>query len=215
MEIIEAYIRPIDWTEGETYGIQLRLSGENPEVIIDWGDGQVKSINGNEIEEYHTYPKKEYLQFKVKVTVESGKIEFIDPCGGECDIEGIDFSGAPSIREVRIENCRSVLLDNPHLEKLTIRIYNGSECDFSKCPNLRQLYFDGGINIKELNLSRCHRLERLEVDGSWQSPEFSKIIIANDAPLKYVSLSSVNLSKGCMQFIRNLIDSNNGEMELK
>lgn len=114
-----------------------------------------------------------------------------------------------------MENCRSIKLDNPHLEKLMIRIYNGNECDLSKCPDLRQLSFDGGINMRGLDLSACHKLERLEVGVMWQSSEFSKIIIANDAPLKYVSLSSVNLSKGCMQFIKNLIDSKNGEMELK
>lgn len=212
MDQITVIIRPINWTEGNIYGLRLRISGENPEVRIHWGDSQVKSFYGNEIEEYHTYPKNEYLQFKVEVTVFSGEVEYIDACGGDCDIECIDFSSAPSIREIRIENCRSVILDNPHLEKLTIRIYNGCECDLSKCPNLRQLSFEGGINMKELNLSGCHKLERLEVHGSWQSPDFSKIVIANDAPLKYVSLSSLNLSNGCMQFIKNLIDSKNGEL---
>ena len=215
MEKITVSIRPNNWTDGDIYGLRLRISGENPAVNIDWGDGQVKSFFRNEIEEYHTYPKKEYFQFKVEVTVICGEIEFIDPCGGDCDIEKIDFSGARSIKEIAVENCGEIVLDNPNLEKLSVRIYGGSNCDFSKCPNLRHLYFDGGINMKELNLSRCHRLERLEVVGSWQSPEFSKILLANDTPLKYVRLASVNLSKGSLQFIKSTIDRNNGKLKIE
>ena len=205
-------IRPIDWTEGEVYGLRLRIMGNNPEVTIDWGNGQVNTFYRNVIEEFQTYPKDEYLQYRINVTVISGVIEFIDPCGGECSIEGIDFSGATSIKEISVENCRDIILNNPNLEKLTVRIYGGSNIDLSKCPNLRHLYFDGGINMKELNLSGCHNLGWLEVDGSWENPEFSKIVIANDAPLKYVRLSSVNLSKGSLEYIKSIIDRNNGEI---
>ena len=212
MDKIIIHIRPVEWTEGEIYGLQIRISGENPEVRIDWGDGGVKSFYGNEIEEYHKYTKNEYLQFKVEVTVISGKVEFIDPCGGECDIDVIDFSDAPSIKEISVENCQNIILDNPNLEKLSIRIFNGSDLDLSMCPNLRQLSFEGGINLKELNLSGCHKLERLDVDSSWQNPNFSKIMIANDAPLKHVRLSSIYLSKGSLHFIKNLINRNKGEI---
>ena len=205
-------IRPIDWTEGEVYGLRLRIIGNNHEVTIDWGNGQVKTFYRNVIEEFHIYPKDEYLQYKVKVTVISGEIDFIDPCGGECSIEGVDFSGAPSVKEISVENCRNIILNNPNLEKLTVRIYCGSNIDLNKCPNLRHLYFDGGVNMKELNLSGCHNLGWLEVVGSWENPEFSKIVIANDAPLKYVRLSSVNLSKGSLEYIKSIIDRNNGEI---
>ncbi|MDE7349740.1 MAG: hypothetical protein K2N25_01630, partial [Muribaculaceae bacterium] len=194
VEEITVHIRPIDWTDGEIFGLRLRISGENPEVRIDWGDGTIKSLHGKDIEEYHRFRKNEELQFKVEVTVISGDIEFIDPCGGDCDIERIDFSGAPSIKEISVENCGDIILDNPKLEKLTVRLYGGSDLDFSKCPNLRYLYFDGGDDMKELNLSGCHNLERLEMNGSWQNPKLSKLIIANDAPLKYVRLTSLNLS---------------------
>ncbi|MDE7421993.1 MAG: hypothetical protein K2N35_17540 [Muribaculaceae bacterium] len=212
MDKIIIHIRPVVWTEGEIYGLRIRVSGENPEVRIDWGDSCVKSFYGNEIEEYHTYPKKEFLQFKVEVAVISGEVEFIDPCGGECDIDVIDFSDAPSIKEISVENCQNMILDNPNLEKLSVRIFNGSNFDLSKCPNMRQLSFEGGINMTEIDLSGCRRLERLDVDGSWQNPKFSKIVIANDAPLKYVRLSSVNLSRGNVQYIQNLITKNKGEV---
>ena len=212
MEKIIIYIRPINWTEGDLYGLHLRITGENPEITIDWGDGQVKTFYRNEIEEYHSYPKNEYLQYKVVVTVISWEIEFIDPCGGDCCIERIDFSGAPSIKEMSVENCGDIILNNPNLEKLTVRIYGGSNIDFIKCPNLRHLYFDGGINMKELNLFECHRLEWLEVNGSWQSPEFLKITIANDTPLKCIRLASVNLSKGCMEYLKRIIERNKGEI---
>ncbi len=205
-------IRPIDWTYGQVYGLRLRIIGNNPEVIIDWGNGHAKTLYRNEIEEFHIYPKDDYLQYEVKVTVISGDIDFIDPCGGECCIEGVDFNGAPSVKEISVENCRNIILNNPNLEKLTVRIYCGSNIDLSKCPNLRHLYFDGGVNMKELNLSGCHNLGWLEVDGSWENPEFSKIVIANDAPLKYVRLSSVNLSKGSLEYIKSIIDRNNGEI---
>lgn len=211
MDKIIIHIRPFDWTEGDVSGLRFRISGENPEVRIDWGDSCVSNLYGRDIEEFHKYPKNEYLQFKVEVIVISGEIEFIDPCGGDCDIERIDFSGATSIKEITVENCRDIILDNPNLEKLSVRIFGGSECDFSKCPNLKLLYFDGGINMKEFNLSGCHKLERLEVDGSWQNLELSKIAIANDAPLKYVSLSTVNVSNGCIQHIKSIIERNKGE----
>lgn len=208
MEEITVHIRPIDWTEGELYGLRLRISGKNPEVSIDWGDGSIKSLYGKDIEEYHRYRKNEELQFKVEVTVISGDIEFIDPCGGDCDIERIDFSGAPSIKEISVENCGYIILDNPKLEKLTVRLYGGSDLDFSKCPNLRYLYFESGIGMKEINLSGCHKLERLEIDGSRHNPELSKLIIANDAPLKCVRLTSLNLSKGCMEHLKRITERN-------
>lgn len=97
MDKITVIIRPLSWTEGNIFGLHLRISGENPEVRIHWGDGHVISFYGNEIEEYHTYPKNEYLLFNVEVTVISGEVEFVDPCGGDCDIECVDFSRAPSI----------------------------------------------------------------------------------------------------------------------
>lgn len=211
MDRITVIIRPVDWTQGDVYGFRLRLSGENPRVSVDWGNGNVKHLYGSEIEEYHVYTKNEHLQFNVELTVISGEVEFIDPSGGECDIESIDFRNSPSVKEIWIENCRSVLFDNPNLERLTLRLYNGCECDFSKCPELRELYFERGINMKELNLLGCHKLEQLEVQGSWQTPELSKIIIANDAPLKHIRLSAVNLSKGCRQFIERLIEGNKGD----
>lgn len=214
VEEITVHIRPIDWTDGEIFGLRLRISGENPEVSIDWGDGTIKSLHGNDIEEYHRYRKNEELQFKVEVTVISGDIEFIDPCGGDCDIERIDFSGAPSIKEISVENCGDIILDNPKLEELTVRLYGGSNFDFSKCPNLRYLYFESGIGMKEINLSGSHKLERLEIDGSRQNPELSKLIIANDAPLKCVRLTSVNLSKGSLQFIKSIIDRNKGDLKI-
>lgn len=214
MEIITIIIRPIDWTEGNLYGLRLRISGENPEAHIGWGNGQVESFYGNEIEVYHSYPRNKYRQFKVEVTVISGDIEFIDPCGGDCDIERIDFSGAPSIKEISVENCGDIILDNPKLEELTVRLYGGSNFDFSKCPNLRYLYFESGIGMKEINLSGCHKLERLEIDGSRQNPELSKLIIANDAPLKCVRLTSVNLSKRSLQFIKSIIDRNKGDLKI-
>ena len=68
--------------------------------------------------------------------------------------------------------------------------------------------------MKEVNLSACHNLERLEVDGSWQNPELSKITITNDAPLKYVRLASVNLSKGCMEYLKSLLERKNGELKI-
>lgn len=212
---IIVYIRPIEWTEGNVYGFKLHVSGKTPEVLIDWGDGSVGSIHSNEIDVLHTYPKKESFQFTVVVNVISGEVDFIDPCGGDCDISKIDFSGAPSIREIWIENCQSVVFDNPFLERLSIRIFNGNFCDLSKCPNLRQLSFEGGVNMKELNLSCCHKLESLDVSGSWQSPDFSKIVIANDAPLKYIWLSSINLAKGCEPFIKKIIERNKGELYLE
>ena len=83
MEKTTIYIRPIDWTDGDVYGLRLRMSGDNPEVRIDWGDGSVNSFYGNEIEDYHKYTKNENFQYKVEVTVISGEIEFFDPCGGD------------------------------------------------------------------------------------------------------------------------------------
>lgn len=51
-------MRPINWTEGDVYGIELRLSGCNPTVRIDWGDGSVKTYYGNTILERHIYIQK-------------------------------------------------------------------------------------------------------------------------------------------------------------
>ena len=61
MEKITVHMRPVNWTQGDVHAIYMKLSGNNPSVRIDWGDGMVKTYYGNTINEYHIYPKDESL----------------------------------------------------------------------------------------------------------------------------------------------------------
>lgn len=211
MEKITIHIRPINWTEGDVYGIYLRLSGDNPSVCIDWGDGTVKTYYGDTINEHHIYPKDESLSFIVTATVLSGSIDYVRPTGGDCDYELIDFTNAPSIREIEAQRCQTVILDNPNLKKLSLTINLADSYDLSRCPNLRDLVFQCAYDCRSLDLSGCHKLETFS-SQSYMGPKLRKITIANDAPLKYIELDGHNLHPSCLEAIHRVIERNGGEI---
>lgn len=194
-----------------TLSIYLRLSGDNPSVRIDWGDGTVKTYYGNTINEYHIYPKDESLSFIVTATILSGSIDYVDPAGGDCDYEFIDFTDAPSIREIEAQRCQNVILDNPKLEKLSLTINLADRYDLSRCPELRELTFQCACDCRLLDLSGCHKLEIFS-SQSYMGPKLRKITIANDAPLKYIELDGHNLHPSCLEAIHRIIERNGGEI---
>ena len=89
----------------------------------------------------------------------SGSIDYVRPTGGDCDYELIDFTNAPSIREIEAQRCQTVILDNPNLEKLSLTINLADSYDLSRCPNLRDLVFQCAYDCRSLDLSGCHKLE--------------------------------------------------------
>lgn len=203
-------MRPINWTEGDVYTIYLRLSGCNPTVRIDWGDGTVNTYYGNIINEHHIYPKDESLSFIITATVMSGSIDYADPTGGDCDYEVIDFSKAPSIREIEAQRCQTVILDNPNLEKLSLTINLADSYDLSCCPNLRFLTFQCACgDCHSLDLSGCHKLESFS-SRNYAGPKLRKIAIANDAPLKYFEITGHNLHPSCLKAINRIVGMNGG-----
>lgn len=202
-------MHPINWTQGDVYAIELRLSGCNPTVRIDWGDGTIKTYYGNTINEYHIYPKDESLSFIITAKVISGSIDYVDPTGGDCDYEVIDFSKAPSIREIEAQRCNTVILDNPNLEKLELTINLADSYDLSHCPNLRFLTFQCACDCHFLDLSGCHKLESFS-SQSYMGPTLRKIAIANDAPLKYFEMTGHNLHPSCREAIHRIVEMNGG-----
>lgn len=211
MEKITVHMRPVNWTQGDVHAIYMKLSGNNPSVRIDWGDGMVKTYYGNTINEYHIYPKDESLSFIITATVLSGLIDYVDPAGGECDYELIDFSKAPSIREIEAQRCQTVILDNSNLEKLSLTINLADSYDLSRCPNLRFLTFQCACDCHSLDLSGCHKLESFS-SRSYMGPHLRKITIANDAPLRYIEIDGHNLHPSCIEAIRRIIERNRGEI---
>ena len=209
METIKVHIRPINWTQGDVCGVYMRLSGDNPAVRVDWGDGVVKTYYGNIINEPHFYPKDESLSFIITATVLSGTIDYVDPTGGECDYELIDFSNAPSIQEIEAQRCQTVILDNPNLEKMSLTINLANSYDLSRCPNLRELTFQCESDCATLDLSHCHKLESLTCWGYW-NPKLRRVTIANDAPLKYVEICGHHLHPSCLEAIHRVIERNGG-----
>ncbi len=212
METITVHIRPINWTEGDVYGLYMRLSGDNPAVRIDWGDGSVRTYYGNEINEYHIYPKDESLSFVVVITAVSGNIDYIDPTCGDCDYELIDFSKAPSIKEIEARCTQKIILDNPNLEKMSLEINLGDDYDLSRCPNLRVLTFQCSRIYPSIDLSHCHKLEWLSCWGYYDPSKLCKIVVANDAPLRYIDITNHTLHPSCLAAIRRIIERNGGEI---
>lgn len=211
MEKIIVHVKPIDWTEGEVYGMSFRLSEHNSNVKISWGDGKTDTYYGKEIRAYHIYPKDTTLSFIVEAEIRGGEIEFFSPSGGDCYHEYVDFSGAPSIKEIYCESFERVKLDNTSLSKLTLRIMLGTEYDLSKVPNLKELIFDcSNKESKLLDLSHCHKLEVLQC-RCFETPKL-KLILPNDAPLKYIDIRGHEFSKGCLDTIHRIIEKNGGEI---
>lgn len=211
MEKITIHIRPINWTQGDVYAIYMQLSGDKPSVRIDWGDGTVKTYCGNTINEYHIYPKDESLSFIITATILSGSIDYVHPTGGDCDFELIDFTNAPSIREIEAQRCQDVILDNPKLEKLSLTLNLADSYDLSRCPDLRDLTFMCESDCASLDLSKCHKLQRLTCLGYFSS-KLRRISLANDAPLKYIELDDLNLHPSCLEAIHRIIERNGGEI---
>ena len=211
MEKIIVHIKPLDWTEGEVYSMNFRLSEYDSCVKISWGDGKSDTYFGKEIRAYHIYPKDTTLSFIVEAEIRGGEIEYFAPSGGDCYHEYVDFSGAPSIKKIYCESFQRVKLNNPSLSQLTLRIMLGTDYDLSKVPNLKELIFDcSNIDCKQLDLSHCRKLEELQC-WCFETPKL-KLILPNDAPLKYIDISGHEFSKGCLDTIHRIIERNGGEI---
>jgi len=211
MDYITACISPIDWTEGDVYGMTFELEGAHPAMHIDWGDGKSSLFIGKTISAYHIYPKDETLSFMVIATATSGTIVHAMPCGGDCRYESVDLTHAPSLRSAYIECFAEVKLNNRLMEDLTMRILCGSHYDLSSCVNLRELKFDCESNIKSLDLSMCHKLEKLVCWG-YLSRLFRQIVIPNDAPLRLIDIRGHHFSPQCLDTLRRIVARNNGEI---
>lgn len=211
MDYITACISPIDWTEGDVYGMSFELEGESPTMRIDWGDGTSSWFSGNEVSAYHIYPKDETLSFMVIATATSGTIVHVMPCGGDCRYESVDLTHAPSLRSAYIECFAEVKLNNMLIEEMTMRLLCGSHYDLSSCVNLRELKFDCGSNLKSLDLSMCHKLEKLVCWG-YRSRLFSRIEIPNDAPLRHLDIRGHHFCPQCLDTLRRIVHRNNGEI---
>lgn len=211
MERIRAYIHLLDWTEGYVYGMSFELAGTNPTVKMHWGDGTSDTYRGNDLYTSHVYNGKEPEAFCVEAEINCDYIIYVCPTGGDCYHDFVDMSGAPSAREIYMEDFEKVLLDNPACEELTLRIMLGDEYDLSRCPNVKWLKFDAGWKFKRLDLSNMHNLEHFET-LAYCSPEFNNLILANDAPLKYIDISGHHLRQGCLDAIHRIIERNGGEI---
>lgn len=211
MEKIIVHIRPINWTQGEVYGMAFKLTGEQPAVRINWGDGTIKTYYGREIIANHVYPKDETLFFIVEAEILSGQIDYCDPTGGDCSNELVDFSQAPSIKTIDCDMVEKVIFDNPALETLSLRISLGANYDLSKLPNLKKLVFDGcDRKMKSLDLSACHNIEYLQC-WCYNTPDL-QLIVPNDAPLKYIDISGNNFSRGLLATLHRIIEQTGGEI---
>lgn len=196
---------------GDIYGMSFRLSGVKPSVTIYWGDGKKDTAYGNEIDLRHKYPRKPSMNFIVEAEIHADEILYASPVDGDCEMILFDFSQAPSTKEIWIENFKNVILDNPNLELLTMRILLGKEYDLSKCPNLKRLSFSpGGCGHKiDLDLSNCHKLEEFSC-YAYLGPDVCRITFANDAPLKEVDITGHNLHPSCLEAIYRIVEKNNG-----
>ncbi|MDE7433082.1 MAG: leucine-rich repeat domain-containing protein [Lachnospiraceae bacterium] len=211
MEKITVHIRPLDWTEGNVYWMSFKLTGENPAVIINWGDGIVKTYYGQTIYTSHIYPKDKTLSFVVTAVVSSGQIDYCDPTGGDCNQEFVDFSEAPSIKEIDCEMFEKVIFGNPNLEILNLRNSLDSDYDLSKLPNLKEFRFDCvNKEMKCLDLSHCHRIEHIQC-WCYSSPKL-QLVLPDDAPLNYIDISGHNFHKEVLDSIHRIIERNGGEI---
>lgn len=211
MDYITAYIHLLKWTEGNVYGMSFELEGENPSIRIDWGDGKSNSYTGKSISATHIYSKNATHSFMVTATATSGAMIHATPCGGDCYYESVDLTHAPNLRSAYIESFEEVKLNNPLIERLTMRILLGIEYDLSSCENLRELIFDCESQFRRLDLSRCHKLEKLECWG-FLSDKFTQIALPNDAPLRYADIRGHHFTPQCLNALRRIIERNGGEI---
>lgn len=209
MEYVTAYIHTLKWTEGNVFGMSFELEGDNPSMRIDWGDGKSNSFTEKSITAIHKYPKNDKQSYMVMATATSGIIVHAQPSGGDCYYEFTDLSHAPGLRSAYIESYKEVKLNNPLIERLTMRILLGLEYDLSSCVNLRDLVFDCESCFRRLDLTKCHKLERLQCWGFLAS-EFTQIAVPNDAPLRYVDITGHHFTPQCLGALRRIVERNGG-----
>ena len=144
MEKIISHIRPIDWTQGDVYGLHFRLSGIKPSVTIHWGDGKSETFWGNEIYARHIYPKDPSLSFIVEAEVERLSMTIL--LGKEYDL-----SKCPNLRHLTFSSacnkrCQSLDLSNCHrLESFSCSGYLGAD--------LRNLIVANDAPLKEIDIT--------------------------------------------------------------
>lgn len=213
INIIKVHVRPIDWTNGNVYGIRGQFTGEFPAMKLMFGD----SRKGDDIGFYawdldvrHEYPKDPSQSYIVELTLSPDTIiDHIEPCCGDCEYEFVDLSGAPDIVSAYIKRCKGVRLNNRRMEKLELNIENFPFVDFFGCFNLRELTFSGGEAVKELDLEHNCRLERLVIKG-YSSSGLRNIKLSNNTPLKYADVTGSNLHPSCRDAIRRIVERNDG-----
>ncbi len=211
MEKIIVHIRPLEWTQGEVYGMAFKIIGEQPAVRINWGDGTISTYYGQKIIANHIYPKDKTLYFIIEAEILSGQIDYCDVVGGDCSHELADFSQAPSIKRIDCDMFEKVIFDNPALETLSLRIATGNAYDLSKLPNLKKLEFDGcDRKMKCLDLSNCHNIEYLQC-WCYDTPDL-QLIVPDDAPLKYIDISGNNFSGELLATLRSIVEQTGGEI---
>lgn len=208
-------MRPIDWTEGNVYGICGRFTGEHPVISLTYGEGKGDYVGFDawDLDKRHVYPKDTSQSYIVELTLPGDNIiDYIEPCCGDCEYEFVDLSGAPDVVSAYVKRCRGVALgNNRRLERLELNIEDFLNVDFSGCINLRELTFGGGEAVKELALTNNCRLERLVIDR-YASKVLRNIKLSNKTPLKYIDITGLDLHHSCLGAIRRIIDRNGGEI---
>lgn len=213
---IKVHVRPIDWTNGNVYGIRGRFTGELPVIKLLFGEGKGDAVGFCtwDLDACHEYPNDPSYSYIVEFVLSPNNIiDYIEPCCGDCEYEFVDLSGAPDIISAYIKHCRGIRLRNNHrLEKLVLNIEDFPHVDFFGCENLRELTFSGGEAIKELDLTHNDRLEHLVIKG-YASSGLRNIKFSNSAKLKYIDMTGVNLHLSCLEAIKRIIERNNGEIK--
>ena len=213
--IIKVHVRPIDWTNGNVYGIRGQFTGELPVMTLTYGDGRKGDDIGFyawNLDDRHEYPKDPSLSYIVELSLlKNNIIDYIEPCCGDCEYEFVDLSGAPDIVSAYIKQCKGVALKNPRMEKLELNIVNFPHVEFFWCWNLRELIFSGGEAVKELDLTNNCRLERIIIKG-YASSGLRNIKLNNATPLKYIDITGLKLQPSCLKAIHRIIKRNGGKI---
>lgn len=210
---VRVHVKPYNSKYRNNYVIRARLTGELPVMWLVFGEEYADGFYSWDLERHHIFQKQLPTAHVVELNISKNNIiDYIEPCGGDCHCELVDFSDAPDIISAYIKYCDDVKLNNPTLRRLEMYIEEASEIDLSSCINLRELSIGCGDNAKELDLTNCRNLESLRVCG-FSSKALTDIILDDTCPLRYADVRGCKLNEECIFSIRRIIERNNGIYE--
>lgn len=210
---ITLYLRTINWTMGY-YCCYDVLSPAGCSFTVEWGDGKTQTCqsHGEWIRLPHEYPfatYREEVPYLVHIWSEDkdGIIGFRED-GLEMATLELDVSQCPSLQYLDYKDLNALdVSHNPSLRELNCDRCQADTLDFSHNPALEILSCQYCPHLKSLNLSRCLSLWKLDC---FLCTSLTRLGLDNHSSLREVAYEDTALTGKAEKYLLYIIQQNKG-----